>query len=74
MDGIAPLFKAKRISCSFCVGNTGNFMLILRWIILEVAGEEEKQIELNYPSVASLRPVWFAVERWFGLLWNGGLV
>jgi hypothetical protein len=34
MDGIAPLFKAKRISCSFCVGNTGNFMLILRWIIL----------------------------------------
>jgi DNA polymerase-1 len=34
MDGIAPLFKAKWISCSFCVGNTGDFMLILRWIIL----------------------------------------
>jgi hypothetical protein len=42
MDGITTVFKAKQVSCSFCVGNTGNFMLILRWIILamEKAGEK----------------------------------
>ena len=33
MDGIIPVFKAKQVSCSFCVGNADNFMLILRWII-----------------------------------------
>jgi hypothetical protein len=55
MDGITTVFKAKQVSCSFCVGNTGDFMLILRWIILSIDKFDELFIEFPQTGVAQLK-------------------